>query len=127
VYFYELHEGDAEVFSDVILAHDEQWEPEEFFELVQQVRRRVQDAFEHDTLIEAIANELEQTYGFTFVSDEKLTAAVNVSRDDADNFLADLDAEDGDEDDEDDEDDDLPDYKAIIAEFDPDGGSRPPN
>jgi len=126
VYFYELHEGDAEVFADVILAHDEQWEPEEFFELVQQVRRRVQDAFEHDTLIEAIANELEQTYGFTFVSDEKLTAAVNVSRDDADNFLADLDAEDGDEDDED-EDDDLPDYKAIIAEFDPDGGGRPPN
>jgi hypothetical protein len=126
VYFYELHEGDAEVFSDVILAHDEQWEPEEFFELVQQVRRRVLDAFEHDTLIEAIANELEQTYGFTFVSDEKLTAAVNVSRDDADNFLADLDAEDGDEDDEE-EDEDLPDYKAIIAEFDPDGGSRPPN
>jgi hypothetical protein len=127
VYFYELHEGDEDVFSDVLLVHDEQWEPEEFFELVQRVRRSVQDAFEHDTLIQAIAVELERTFGFTFISDEKLTAAINVSRDDADNFLANLDAEQDEDDEDEDEfrDEDLPDYKAVIAEFDPDGGTRP--
>ena len=39
VFFYELHEGDNEVFSDVLVASDSEWDPEEFFELV-----RVQDA-----------------------------------------------------------------------------------
>ena len=58
LYFYELHEGDEEIFTDLLLVHEEQFEPEDFFELVQAVRSQVQDSFEEDTLIEAIALEL---------------------------------------------------------------------
>ncbi|HEX3266232.1 MAG TPA: hypothetical protein VHR16_11240 [Candidatus Limnocylindrales bacterium] len=79
MYFYELHEGDDDVFSDLLLVNDEQIEPEDFFELVQAIRTRLQDRFEEDTLIEAIALELEREHGFTFVSDARLEASVHVS------------------------------------------------
>jgi hypothetical protein len=118
VFFYELHEGDDEVYSDVLLARDDEMDPDEFFELVQSVRRRVQDNYEDDTLIEAIAAELEREHGFMFVSDERLTAAVNVSVEESGNFLAEV----GPLDDTDDERD--ADYRAIIAEFDPEAGGR---
>jgi hypothetical protein len=87
VYFYELHEGDDDLYSDVLLARDEEIEPEDFFDLVQAIRRRVLDGFAEDTLIEAIAVELERGYGFIYVSDERLSAAVNVSKDEDENFL----------------------------------------
>jgi hypothetical protein len=87
VYFYELHEGDDDLYSDVLLARDEEMDPEDFFDLVQAVRRRVADGFREDTLIEAIAVELERSYGFAYVSDDRLTAAVNVSTDEDENFL----------------------------------------
>ena len=90
MHYYELHEGDNEVFSDVLLEHDEEYEPEEFFELVQAARRRVLTGFEEDTLVEAIAAELERTHGFTAITDERLIAAVNVSRDEEENFLAEI-------------------------------------
>ena len=122
MHFYELHEGDGEVYGDVLLAHEEEYEAEEFFELVQSIRRRVQDTFEDDTLIEAIAVELERTHGFVFINDERLTAAVNVSRDDDDNFLVSIDDADEDEDEDEDEDSDA-DYMTIAADFEP--GSRP--
>jgi hypothetical protein len=122
VHFYELHEGDADVFSDVLLAHEEEYEPDEFFELVQSIRRRIQDSFEHDTLVEAIAAELERDHGFVFISDDRLVAAVNVSRDDEDNFI--IKAED--DDDEEEGDDDLDaDYVTITAKLDADATSRP--
>jgi hypothetical protein len=106
VHFYELHEGDNDVFADILLARDTEMEPDEFFELVQQIRRRVQANYEHDTLIEAIAEELERDHDFVTVSDDRLTAAVNVSKFDDDNFLADLEAEADEYDDRDDDDDD---------------------
>jgi len=106
VYFYELHEGDDELFSDVLLATDELWAAEDFFDVVQAVRRRVQESHEVDTLIEAIAIELEREYGFVFVSDERLQAAVNVSPVDEENFLVDVD-DAGDE----------TDYRAVFAEY----------
>lgn len=87
MYFYELHEGDDELYSDVLLARDEEIAPDDFFDLVQEIRRRVQADFEEDTLIEAIAVELERSHGFTYISDERLTAAVNVSTDDDENYL----------------------------------------
>ncbi|HSK53124.1 MAG TPA: hypothetical protein VLA44_10235 [Clostridia bacterium] len=126
MFFYELHEGDDEVYSDVILYSDSEWEPDEFFDLVQTVRRRIQDSYTHDTLIEAIAAELERDHGFLFVSDDRLTAAVNVSTRDDDNFLAELDADLDDDDDDDDDRDPLevPDYVTIQAELDIDGPSR---
>jgi hypothetical protein len=91
MHFYELHEGDEDVFADLLLAREEEMDPEEFFDIVQSIRRRVLDTFEQDTLIEAIAEELERDYGFVAINDERLTAAVNVSRDEEENFLADLD------------------------------------
>jgi hypothetical protein len=122
VHFYELHEGDNEVYGDALLAHEEEYEPDEFFELVQQIRRRVQDTFEDDTLIEAIAIELERDHGFVFITDDRLTAAVNVSRDDEENFLARIDPGDEEEDEGEEEDEDA-DYLTITADFEP--GSRP--
>ena len=92
MHFYELHEGDNDVFADILLVREDEMDPEEFFDLVQSIRRRVVDSFEQDTLVEAIAEELEANYGFTAISDDRLTAAVNVSRDEDDNFLADLEA-----------------------------------
>jgi hypothetical protein len=128
VFFYELHEGDNEVFSDVLVVSESEWEPDEFFELVQSIRRRIQDGYIHDTLSEAIAVELERDHGFIHVSDDRLVASVNISTDDAENFLADLevdlaDAEEDEDDDDDDPEQDLDEGKAfntIVAEFDPD-------
>jgi hypothetical protein len=92
MHFYELHEGDDDVFADLLLAREEEMEPEDFFEVVQSIRRRVLDSFEQQTLVQAIADELERDYGFVAITDDRLTAAVNVSRDDEENYLADLDA-----------------------------------
>jgi hypothetical protein len=115
MHFYELHEGDDDVFTDILLAREEEVEPEEFFELVQGIRRRIIDTFEHDTLIEAIADELERLHEFIAITDDRLTAAVNVSRTEEDNFLAEL--------------DELPpenvDYLGVLADFQPD--ARRPN
>jgi hypothetical protein len=123
VFFYELHEGDNEVYSDVLVVSESEWEPDEFFELVQTIRRRIQDTFVHDTLSEAIAVELEREHGFIYVSDDQLVASVNVSTDDADNFLAKLEVEladdEEDDDDDDDDEDDETDYKAVIVDLDP--------
>ena len=111
MHFYELHEGDDDVFADLLLAREEEMEPEEFFDLVQSIRRRILDTFEQDTLVQAIADELERDYGFITVSDERLTAAVNVSRDEDENYLADLDAPE-----------ESMDYATILADLQADGG-----
>lgn len=121
MFFYELHEGDEEVYSDVILAHETEMDPDEFFELVQGIRRRIVDTYVDDTLIEAIAIELEREHGFIFISDERLSAAVNVSVEEAENFLADIDRGGGDDEERD------ADFRSIVAEFDPeaDPDTRP--
>jgi hypothetical protein len=114
LYFYELHEGDDDVFSDLLLVHDDQMEPEDFFELVEVVRQQVQDTFEDDTLIEAIARELEREHGFTFISDDRLSASVHVSPVDAENRLISADdaiAESAE-------------FRSIVAEFNPDLGRK---
>ena len=131
MFFYELHEGDNEIYSDVLVASDSEWDPDEFFELVQKVRRRIQDTFHHDTLAEAIAVELERDHGFIFVSDDRLMASVNVSTVEEDNFLAELEVDLADRDDDDDNNDDRDDddgtikggFRTIYADLDldPDG------
>jgi hypothetical protein len=110
LYFYELHEGDEEIFMDLLLVHDELFEPEDFFELVQVVREKVQHRFEEDTLIEAIASELEREHGFTYVSDDKLMASVHVSPIDKENRLIAAD----------DQFIETPEYRSMLADFDPD-------
>ena len=116
MYFYELHEGDEEVFSDVLLAREEEIDADDFFELVESVRHQVQDTYTDDTLIEAIAGELEREHDFLFVSDNRIFAAVNVSPIDEENFLVAIDT-----DEEAEEDERGADYRAVLAEFDPTG------
>jgi hypothetical protein len=111
MHFYELHEGDNDVFADLLLAREEEMEPEEFFSVVQAIRRRIVDSFHQNTLVEAIADELERDYEFIAITDERLTAAVNVSREEDENFLTDLDEEPEDVD-----------YMSILAELQDDGG-----
>jgi hypothetical protein len=108
VFFFELREGDDDIFADLLLVREEEMDAEAFFELVQSIRREIQDSFDQDTLIEAIADELERDHGFIPVTDDRLTASVNVSKIDDDNYLADLDTED---------DDDSPDYKGIFVDL----------
>ncbi len=124
MYFFELHEGDDDLFHDILLVREEEIDPEEFFELVQVIRRRVQDDFVDDTLVEAIAAVLQREHGFIALTDDRLTAAVNVSMVEAENFLADLDAEDEDvdagredEEDEEDDEDGSADYLSILADY----------
>jgi hypothetical protein len=111
VYFYELREGDDDIFADVLLVREEEMDADSFFELVQSIRHRIQDSFDQETLIEAIAEELEQDHGFTAISDERLSASVNVSKIEDDNYLASLDSED----------DDSPDYRGIFVDMPRDG------
>ena len=111
MHFYELHEGDDDVFADLLLAREEEMEPEEFFDLVQSIRRRILDSYEAPTLVEGIADELERDYGFIAVTDDRLTAAVNVSKEEDENFLADLDAPE-----------DTMDYATILADLQAEGG-----
>lgn len=93
MFFYELREGDGDIFADLLLGREEEMDPESFFDLVQEIRRRVQGSFEQDTLIEAIAAELERDYEFIAISDDRLSASVNVSTDEDDNYLASLDTD----------------------------------
>jgi hypothetical protein len=124
VFFYELHEGDDAVYSAVLVASESEWEPQEFFDLVQRIRHDVQHSYEQDTLIEAIASVLERDYDFVHVSDDRLAAAVNVSTQEGDNFLADLESDIDDDDDDEDADGGAlaGDYRTLLADFDPDLG-----
>jgi len=79
VYFYELHENDDELFEDLLLAHDSEFDEDEFLALVTEARAAVIDRFEQDTLIEAVAAELASRHGFRIIDDSQLRVAVNVS------------------------------------------------
>jgi hypothetical protein len=79
IYFYELHEGEDEVFSDVLLAHEAEYDEDEFLALVLEAREAVLTSFEEDTLIEAVAKELQLRHGFLAITDDQLRVAVNVS------------------------------------------------
>lgn len=125
MYYYELHEGDADLFADLLLARSDEMPPDDFFETVQEIRRRIQDAFDQDTLIEAIAEELERDHDFIFISDKRLTAAVNVSSSEEENFLADLEGTYDDFDDADEVDVGDADYRAVAARFVDDEGPLP--
>jgi hypothetical protein len=110
VFFFELREGDDNIFADVLLVREEEMDADEFFELVQSVRHEVQDNYEQDTLIEAIAERLERDYEFIPISDERLTASVNVSKMEDENYLASIDSDDED-------DPDSPDYRGVFVDF----------
>ena len=87
VYFYELHEGATDLMTDALLVSEQRHSPDEFASLVQEARRRVLETFEEDTLVEAVARELERSAGFTYIADEKLVASMSVGVEDADTYL----------------------------------------
>jgi hypothetical protein len=87
VYFYELHESDDDVFASVLLAHDSEYDEDEFLELVLEARAEVIERFEEDSLIEAIANELQRRHAFVHIDDRQLRAAVNVSADEGETVI----------------------------------------
>ncbi len=87
MYFYEIHEGDDDLATAVLLAHERAFTPEEFFSLVKKARSLLLDGYEEDTLSEAIANELERAHGFIHVTDDKLLASVNVDETEDGTFL----------------------------------------
>ena len=116
MFFFELREGDDDIFADLLLVREEEMDPESFFELVQEIRLRIQDSYEQDTLIEAIAEVLEREHSFVPITDARLSASVNVSKIDDENYLADIDSDD---------DDDVPDYRGIFLDIPRDKGARP--
>jgi hypothetical protein len=87
LYFYELHEGATDLLTDALLVSAEEHSPQAFAAAVQQARTAVIDTFEEDTLVEAIARELERSHGFTYIGDEKLTASMSVGLEPQDTFL----------------------------------------
>jgi hypothetical protein len=90
-YFYELHESDSDLFADVLLAHDTEYDEAEFLDLVLESRKRVIDSYGQDSLIEAIAADLAQHAGFLVIDDSQLRVAVNVSADEEGTLVAELD------------------------------------
>jgi hypothetical protein len=87
LFFYELHEGATDLMTDAILVSERDHTPAEFETMVQAARSAVIDTFEDDTLVEAIARELERSHGFRYASDEKLRASMSVGIEDEDNYL----------------------------------------
>ena len=78
MYFYELPESDDEIFANILLAHDSEYDEQEFLEIVLEAQDAISKTFEEESLIEAIAAELERKHGFVQV-EANLRAAVRVS------------------------------------------------
>ena len=112
MYFYELHEGDDDVYSDVLVAHDVEFDEQQFLELVLESRQNILENFEGDTLVEAIANDLERRHGFVHIDDRRLRVAVNVSAREGDTFVAELEPGDDDRGGDDEE------YRSLLIEVD---------
>ncbi len=110
-YFYELHESDTDLFADVLLAHEREYDESEFLELVLEARKKLLDTFDANSLIEAIAAELAESAGFLVVDDTQLRVAVNVSADEDGTFVSDVDVRPGGRGD---------DYRTLLVDVEPD-------
>jgi hypothetical protein len=87
LFFYELHEGATDLMTDALLISEREVPPDDFARLVKEARAAVLETFEEETLVEAVARELEQKHGFVYVADERLSAAMSVGVEDEDTFL----------------------------------------
>jgi len=87
LFYFELHEGATDLMTDALLVSDRDHTPEQFEAIVKAARTAVIDTFEEDTLVEAIARELERSHGFTYIGDDKLRGSVSVGMADEDNYL----------------------------------------
>jgi hypothetical protein len=102
IFFYELHEGATDLLTDALLVSEQEVTPAAFEAMVRAARSAVLDTFEEDTLVEAVARELERHHGFTYVGDEKLSASMAVGMADEDTALVEL----------------SEDYRSLVAELD---------
>ena len=91
LFFYELHESDTDLFADVLIVHETEYDETEFLELVLEARGRVLESYTQESLIEAIAADLAERAGFLVIDDSQLRVAVNVSSEDEGTFVADVD------------------------------------
>ena len=89
LFFYELHEGATDLMTDALLVSERDHTPGQFAAMVETARRAVMETFEEDTLVEAVARELERSHGFTYIGDEKLRASMSVGVEEEDTFLID--------------------------------------
>jgi hypothetical protein len=87
LFFYELHEGATDLMTDALLVSEGDHTPAQFAAMVQAARRAVVDTYEEDTLVEAVARELERSHGFTYIGDDKLRASMSVGAEEEDTFL----------------------------------------
>jgi uncharacterized protein (DUF2461 family) len=87
LFFYELHEGATDLMTDAILVSERDHTPAQFEAMVQAARSAILETYEEDTLVEAVARELERSHGFTYISDEKLRASMSVGVEDLDTYL----------------------------------------
>ncbi len=90
MYFYELSEADDEIFANVLLGHDAEYDEQEYLEIVQEARENVLKTFEEDSLIEAIATELEKRHGFVHI-EATLRASVRVSAEEGETVITPVD------------------------------------
>ncbi|MDQ2689401.1 MAG: hypothetical protein M3Y29_03885 [Chloroflexota bacterium] len=87
LFFYELHEGATDLMTDALLVSERDHTPAQFEAMVKAARAAVIETYEEDTLVEAIARELERSHGFTYIGDEKLQASMSVGAEDEDTYL----------------------------------------
>ncbi len=113
MYFYELHEADDDLFTNVLLTHDAEFNEEEFLELVLESRSRILTTFEEDSLVEAVANDLERRHGFLHIDDSRLRVSVNVSVNEDETTVSELEEGAGTSDDDDEA------YRSLLVEVDP--------
>jgi hypothetical protein len=102
LHFYELHEGASDLLTNALLVSERAYSGDEFAALVRTARNAVLETFEEDTLVEAVARELERSHGFTYIGDEKLAASMSVGATDEDTFLVEATGE----------------YRSIVVELD---------
>ena len=124
MFFYEIYEAEDELALGVTLAHDERIPPEDFLAVVEEARGRIIESYTEETLVEAIALELERNHGFYPALDRRLVAAVRASSEEGETALIPLDVE-ADEgagesvDDERERDPDLKDAEDLLAGREP--------
>ncbi|MGZ8474665.1 MAG: hypothetical protein ACXWWQ_00375 [Candidatus Limnocylindria bacterium] len=101
LYYYELHEGPTDLMTDALLVSERDHTPAQFAEMVQAARRAIVDTYEEDTIVEAVARELERSHGFTYISDERLRASMSVGASEEDTFLVEI----------------VPEFRSLVAEL----------
>ena len=90
LFFFEIHEGATDLLTDALLVSERDHTPAQFEAMVKAARAAVLETFEEDTLVEAVARELERSHGLTYIGDEKLRASMSVGMEDEDTYLVEL-------------------------------------